>query len=87
MIIIENKYNDLMEEMKDLKDIENKNEKLMKEKENDENKYINEINKIKIELNGVIKQKMIAQNNLDNKIKENEDLNKKIKFYQNKYRI
>ena len=87
LIIIENKYNDLMEEMKDLKDIENKYEKLMEEKENDENKYINEINKIKIELNGVIKQKMIAQNNLDNKIKENEDLNKKIKFYQNKYNI
>ena len=83
-----NKKNKLSKQVeKFATDIENKYEKLMEEKENDENKYINEINKIKIELNGVIKQKMIAQNNLDNKIKENEDLNKKIKFYQNKYNI
>ena len=87
LIIIENKYNDLMEEMKELKDIKDKYDNLLEKKDNDENKYINEINKIKIELNGVIKQKMIAQNNLENKIKENEELNKKINFYQNKYNI
>ena len=84
LIMIENKYNDLVEEIQELKSIENKYNELMDEKFKEKKEYLNSINKLKGELNETTKNNIILKNQLDLKIKENDELKYFLNEYKNK---
>ena len=85
LIIIENKYNDLLQEAQELRSVKDKFDEYAEEKEKENNENISKINKLKIELNGVIKEKIIIKDELEMKLKEMDELKDKLYEYKNKY--
>ena len=81
--MIENKYNDLVQEIHELKTIKIKYDELMEERFKEKKENINIINKMKSDLNETIKQNIILKDKIDLMIKENEVL----KNVLNEYRI
>ena len=83
--MIENKYNDLMQEIQELKSIKIKYDELMEEyfKEKKENLFI--LGKAKSQINEALKEKIILKNQLDLKSKETEELKYYLNEYKNKY--
>ena len=85
LIIIENKYNDLLQESQELRSVKDKFDEYAAEKERENNENIAKINKLKIELNGVIKEKIIIKDELEMKLKEMDELKDKLYEYKSKY--
>lgn len=85
LIIIENKYNDLLQEAQELRSVKDKFDEYAEEKERENNENISKINKLKFELNGVIKEKIIIKDELEMKLKEMDELKDKLSEYKNKY--
>ena len=82
-IMIENKYNDLVQEIQELKTIKIKYDELIEERYKEKKENIEIMNKLKSQMNEVIKQNIILKNQLDIKNKENEEL----KYFINEYKI
>ena len=80
LLLIENKYNDLIQETQELRVIQNKYDKLIEEKNKENKEHFDKINKIKSELNGVIRENIIIKNELEVK---NKEINELIKSKKN----
>lgn len=85
LIIIENKYNDLLQEAQELRSVKDKFDEYAEEKERENNENITKINKLKIELNGVIKEKIVIKDELEMKLKEMDELKDKLNEYKSKF--
>ena len=85
LIIIENKYNDLLQEAQELRSVKDKFDEYAEEKERENNENITKINKLKFELNGVIKEKIVIKDELEMKLKEMDELKDKLNEYKSKF--
>ena len=81
--MIENKYNDLMQEINELKTIKIKYDELIEERFKEKKENFNMINEMKSKLNETIKQNILLKNQIDLMNKENAGL----KNFLNEYKI